>query len=168
MLQSKTTGGIGVTDKGWISFGNEMIVLVQATVLTVGLNGNGKNEVLQELPIRLITMQSGTEAARSLKSEKVDSVISKWDLDDMEDGRFLKKLRAVKPEIPTIAFVRAGDRAQEIAARSLGVSAVLTDDTSDELFRQTVANVLGLKGILSIKAIAPAEAKKGHYEKITE
>lgn len=115
-------------------------------------------------------MQSGTEAARSLKNEKVDSVISKWDLDDMEDGRFLKRLRAVKPEIPTIAFIRAGDRAQEIAARSLGVSAVLTDDTSDELFRQTVANVLGLKGILAIKAIAPAENKKRRYEieKITE
>jgi len=145
-----------------------MIVLVQATVLTVGLNG--KNEVLRELPIRLITMQSGTEAARSLKNEKVDSVISKWDLDDMEDGRFLKTLRAVKPEIPTIAFIRAGDRAQEIAARSLGVSAVLTDDTSDELFRQTVANVLGLKGILSIKAITPAEHKERRYkiEKITK
>jgi DNA-binding NarL/FixJ family response regulator len=138
-----------------------MIVLVQATVLTVGLNGNGKNEALRELPIRLITMQSGTKAARSLKSEKVDSVISKWDLNDMEDGRFLKRLRAVKPEIPTIVFVRAGDQAQEIAARSLGVSAVLADDTSDELFRQTVANVLGLKGILSIKTIAPAEVKKG-------
>ena len=132
-----------------------MIVLVQASVLTVGLNG--KNEVLRELPIRLITMQSGMEAARSLKNEKVDSVISKWDLHDMEDGRFLKNLRAVKPEIPTIAFVRAGDRAQEIAARSLGVSAILTEDTSDELFRETVANVLGLKGIVSIKVISPAE-----------
>ena len=132
-----------------------MIVLVQASVLTVGLNG--KNEVLRELPIRLITMQSGMEAARSLKNEKVNSVISKWDLHDMEDGQFLKNLRAVKPEIPTIAFVRAGDRAQEIAARSLGVSAILTEDTSDELFRETVANVLGLKGIVSIKAISPAE-----------
>ena len=143
-----------------------MIVLVQATVLTVGLNGNGKNEILRELPIRLITMQSGTEAARSLKNEKVDSVISKWDLDDMEDGRFLKRLRAVEPEIPTIAFVKAGDRAQEIAARSLGVSAVLNDDTSDEIFRQTVASVLGLKGIVSIKAIAPAEDRRYEKEKI--
>jgi len=132
-----------------------MIVLVQATVLTVGLNG--KNEVLRELPIRLITMQSGMEAARSLKNEKVNSVISKWDLHDMEDGRFLKNLRAVKPEIPTIAFVRAGDRAQEIAARSLGVSAVLTDEADDELFRQTVANILGLRDIASIKAIFPVE-----------
>ncbi len=144
-----------------------MIVLVQATVLTVGLNG--KNEVLRELPIRLITMQSGTEAARSLKNEKVDSVISRWDLDDMEDGRFLKTLRAVKPNIPTIAFISAGDQAQEIAARSLGVSAVLTDDTDDELFRETVANVLGLKGIVSIKAISLAENGKNRYEeKITK
>ena len=138
-----------------------MIVLVQATVLTVGLNG--KSEILRELPIRLITMQSGIEAARSLKNEKVDSVISKWHLDDMEDGRFLKSLRVVKPDISTIVFVRAGDWAQEIAARSLGVSAVLTDEADDELFRETVANVLGLKGIVTIKAIAPAEESR--YEK---
>lgn len=131
-----------------------MIVLVQANVLTVGLNGRSK--ILQELPIRLITMQCRTEAAYSLKNEKVDSVISKWDLDDMQDGRFLRKLRAAKPEIPTIVFVRAGDRRAEVEARSLGVSAVLTDEADDELFRQTVANVLGLKNLASIKAISSA------------
>ena len=131
-----------------------MIVLVQATVLTVGLDG--KNEVLRELPIRLVTMQSGIEAARSLKNEEVDSVISKWDLDDMEDGWFLRRLRAVKPEISTIAFVRAGDQAQEIAARSAGVSAVLTDEADDELFRETVANVLGLHDLVSVEAISSA------------
>jgi DNA-binding NarL/FixJ family response regulator len=143
-----------------------MIVLIQASVLTVGLDG--KNEVLRELPIRLITMQSGIKAARSLKTEKVDSVISKWDLDDMEDGRFLKNLRAVKPEIPTIAFVRAGDRVQEIAARSLGVSAVLTDEADDELFRETVANVLGLRDVASIKAMSPVENSRHKKEKITK
>jgi DNA-binding NarL/FixJ family response regulator len=131
-----------------------MLVLVQATVLTVGLNG--KSESLQELPIRLINMQSGLEAARSLKTEKVDSVISNWDLDDMADGLFIRKLKAVKPEIPTIVFVTAGDRAQEIAARSLGVSAVLTSDTDDEHFKQTVADVLGLRDIVAIKAISSA------------
>ncbi len=131
-----------------------MIVLVQATVLTVGLDG--KNEVLRELPIRLVTMQSGIEAARSLKNEEVDSVISKWDLDDMEDGWFLRRLRAVKPEISTIAFVRSGDQAQEIAARSAGVSAVLTDEADDELFRKTVANVLGLHDLVSVEAISSA------------
>jgi DNA-binding NarL/FixJ family response regulator len=143
-----------------------MIILVQASVLTVGLDG--KNEVLRELPIRLITMQSGMKAARSLKTEKVDSVISKWDLDDMEDGRFLRNLRAVRPEIPTIAFVKAGDQAQEIAARSLGVSAVLTDEADDELFRETVANVLGLRDIASIKTIAPVKNSRYEKEKITK
>ncbi len=140
-----------------------MIVLVEASVLTVGLNGREK--VLRELPIRVITMQSGIEAARSLKTERVDSVISNWELEDMADGGFLKGLRAAKPDIPTIAFVRAGDRAQEIAARSLGVSAVLTDEADDDLFRQTVANVLGLKGHVTIKAISPAEDAKSLYEK---
>jgi DNA-binding NtrC family response regulator len=143
-----------------------MIVLVQANVLTVGLGE--KNEALQELPLRLIAMSSGREAARSLKNERVDSVISNWDLDDMKNGLFLKRLKAVRPEIPTIVFVRAGDQSQEIAARSSGVSAVLTEDTTDEFFQTTVANVLGLRGIVSIKAISPAESEKSQYEKITK
>lgn len=139
-----------------------MLVLVQANVLTVGLNG--KSEVLRELPVRLITMQSGLEAARSLKIEKVDSVISNWNLNDMEDGQFLKKLRAVKPQIPTIVFIQAGNKAQEIAARNLGVAAVLTDDAGDDFFRETVANVLGIKGLVAIKAISMPQDKKGLYE----
>lgn len=135
-----------------------MIVLVQATVLTVGLDG--RSEVLRELPIRLITMQFGLAAARSLKNEKVNSVISRWDLDDMPDGKFLKSLRAARPSIPTIAFVRAGSKNQEIAARALGVSAVLAEDATDDLFRETVANLLGIKGDVTIKAISPAENVK--------
>jgi DNA-binding NarL/FixJ family response regulator len=135
--------------------GNQMIVLVQATVLTVGING--RSEILEELPVRVITMQSGIEAARSLKNENVNSVISRWDLHDMADGRFVKSLRAAKPHIPTIVFVKSGNKQQEIAARSLGVSAVLGEDADDELFRDTVANVLGLKGAVSIKAISSAE-----------
>jgi DNA-binding NtrC family response regulator len=135
-----------------------MLVLVQATVLTVGLNGRSKS--LKQLPIRLITMQSGLQAARSLKNEKVNSVISSWDLKDMPDGKFLKSLKAARPFIPTIAFVRPGNTTQEVAARALGVSAVLTEDASDETFRDTVANLLGLKGAVTIKAISPAENTK--------
>jgi DNA-binding NarL/FixJ family response regulator len=129
-----------------------MVVLVQANVMTVGLNG--KSEVLRELPVRLITMQSGLQAARSLKNEEIDSVISRWDLDDMPNGRFLRNLRAVKPDIATIVFVKAGDWQQEIQARSLGVSAVLTDQADDGIFKETVANVLGIQDLVDIKAIA--------------
>lgn len=132
-----------------------MIVLVQATVLTVGLNG--RSGALEELPIRVISMQSGKKAARSLKTEKVNSVISRWDLEDMADGRFLETLRAAKPSIPTIALIKTGDSRQEVAARSLGVSAVLSEDAGDELFKSTVADILGLKSAVSIKSIATAE-----------
>jgi len=135
-----------------------MIVLVQANVLAVGLDG--KSEILKELPIRVISMQSGKKAASSLKIEKVDSVISKWDLEDMAGGQFIKGLRAVKPDIPTIVFVKANDVQQEIDARSLGVSAVLTDETDDELFKQTVANILGLKGVVSIESISPSKSRR--------
>ena len=128
-----------------------MIVLVQANVLTVGLNG--KSDLLRELPIRLTSMRSGIEAARSFKSEKFDSVISKWDLEDMADGLFLKRLKAIKPKTKTVVFVRPGDQRQEIAARCLGVSAVLTELTSDELFLETVTNVLRLD-TASVKAIS--------------
>ncbi len=143
-----------------------MIVLVQANVLTVGLGD--KNEALQELPVRLIATSSGAEAARSLKNERVDSIISKWDLDDMKNGLFLKRLKAVKPEVPTIVFVTAGDQAQETAARSSGASAVLTEDATDEFFQSTVANILGLRGIVSIKTVSPAENEQSQYEKISK
>jgi DNA-binding NarL/FixJ family response regulator len=132
-----------------------MVVLVQATVLTVGLNG--RSEVISELPVRLIQMQSGLEAARSLKNEKVNSVVSRWDLEDMPDGRFLKSFKAAKPYIPTIALVRAGSKQQEIAARALGVTAVLADDATDVVLRDTVANLLGIESGVSIKAISSAD-----------
>jgi len=138
-----------------------MVVFVEATVMTVGLNG--RTTALRELPIRLMKMRTGAQAARSLKNQYVDGVISKWELDDMGNGEFLGNIRTVKPAIPTIVFVRAGDRAQEIAARSLGVSAVLTDDCDDELFRETVASVLGLR-LVAIKTIASAEDTKSCYE----
>jgi DNA-binding NarL/FixJ family response regulator len=128
-----------------------MILLVEANVLTVGLDG--KTDGLAELPIRLINMRTGSEAIKCLRNEKIDSVISEWDLPDMADGSFLKGFKTVKPHMPTIAVVKPGDRGQEIAARSLGVAAVLTDDTSNEHFRETVSQVLGLSKSADIKAI---------------
>jgi response regulator RpfG family c-di-GMP phosphodiesterase len=134
-----------------------MILLVEANVLTVGLDS--KNAGLKELPIRLINMRTGSEAIRCLRSEKIDSVISEWNLPDMADGSFLKSFKTVKPHMPTIAVVKPGDRGQEIAARSLGVAAVLTDDTSPEHFRLTVSQVLGLDNTADIKAIHVVERK---------
>ena len=134
-----------------------MFVLVQANVMIVGLEERIK--ALNELPIRVIAINSGREAARSLKNEKIDSVICKWDLEDMREGTFLRNLRLVKPEILTISFVQTLDRSQEIIARSIGVSVVLTERTTDALFIETVANLLGLSGRKLTEPIALASNK---------
>ncbi len=127
-----------------------MIVLVQANVLTVGLNG--RDEILKELPIRLISVAQAQQAVRMLREDNINSVVGAWD-ENEDNQKFLTKLRKAKPEIPTIVFVPADDPEQEIIARSLGFSAVLTEDSSDELFKLTIANVLGLKANVSIREI---------------
>ena len=119
-----------------------MLVLVKANILVVGLGR--KQGALKRLPIRVSYIRSGLEAGRSLKNESVNSVISKWDLPDAPDGQFLKNLRLAKPYMPIIAVVDANNVRQEIAARSIGTSAVLSSDVADEVLRETVTGVLGL------------------------
>jgi len=133
-----------------------MILLVEANVLTVGLDG--RTDGLAELPVRLINMRTGSEAIKCLRSEKIDSVISEWDLPDMADGSFLKGFKTVKPHMPTIAVVKPGDRGQEIAARSLGVAAVLKSRKSTGLITTPRQNLLAVgrwrcKGSLASIAI---------------
>lgn len=126
-----------------------MIVLVQAKVLMVGLNG--KNEAFRELPVQLIKAESGRQAAQYLKNEKVDLVLCAWNLVDMPDGLFLKKLRIVKPDIRIIVVIKAGDILQEIEARSCGASAVLTDRSDINFFRETVAETVRLTALVANK-----------------
>jgi DNA-binding NarL/FixJ family response regulator len=132
-----------------------MYVIAKANVLTVGLKEKAK--ALKELPVRLVSLQHGSEAARSFKTESFDSVISHWRLVDMEPGKFLRNLRGIRPDIPTIAVIQSNNPAQEIEARSLGVSAVITEDCSDDHFRQVVCAVLGLE---KVEAIAELYAVK--------
>jgi len=128
-----------------------MILLVEANVLTVG--SDETNAGLSGLPIRIINMQTGSDAIKCLRNEKIDSVISHWDLPDMADGQFLKGFKMAKPHMPTIAVIKSGSRSQEIAARSLGVAAVLTEDSSPEILKATLSQVLGLSTSQDIKAI---------------
>ncbi len=138
-----------------------MLVLVKANILAVGLAG--RSDAIKRLPIRVLYIQSGLEAGRSLKNENVDSVISKWNLPDAPDGRFLQNLRLAKPYLPVIAVVDSGDVKQEIAARSIGVSAVLSSDVNDRMFRQVLVEVLGLGDAEEIEKIcAVADDENRH------
>ena len=120
-----------------------MDIVVQANVLTLGLKG--REEALGELPIDITTAKSASEAAQCLKVEHFDSVISNWILEDIDGGGFLQRLRMVKPDISMIVFVKDNDPTEEIAARSIGVSMVLTEDCTDEFFIESVISILGLK-----------------------
>ncbi len=118
---------------------------MQANILVVGI-GN-KSKALNELPVQLFVMNNCAEAIQCLKNERLDTVVSQWNLIDVGQGQFLKRLAAGRSEIPTIAFIKAGNIRQEMAARSLGVKAVLEDDIDDEYFRNTVCQILGIDSI---------------------
>ena len=135
-----------------------MVVLVQANLLAVGIKGMA--ESLRELPVRVVEKRSGRQAAACFRNEGFDAVISNWELSDMPKGAFLRRLKAFRPGIATIAFVNAGDRHQEIDARCTGVSAVVTDKVSDLLLKETVANVLRLEPVESIQATRDKGAEK--------
>lgn len=126
-----------------------MLVLVKANIAAVGLGS--RKSALQKLPIRISYIETGLEAGRSLKNENVNSIISRWNLPDGPDGQFLRSLRSAKPYMPIIAIVDSGDAKQEIAARSIGVTAVLNSDVTDEVFKQVVCEVLGLGDVGAIE-----------------
>jgi len=127
------------------------VYVVVANILTVGVAD--KSDALKQLPIRLLVMDTGAEAVRCLREERVATVISRWELIDMPHGRLLKNVIAANPAVPTIAFVTTGDRSQEIAARALGVSAILSEDVDDGYFRETLCELLGICTVTSVEAI---------------
>ncbi len=123
--------------------------VVVANVLAVGISD--RSDALKELSVRLLVMDTGAEAVRCLQEERIATVISRWELFDMPRGRLLKNIIAANPVTPTIAFVTPGDRSQEIAARALGVSAILSEDVDDDYFREIICQLLDISTVTSVK-----------------
>ena len=118
---------------------------------------------LSELPVRVLAMDSRAEAIQCLRSERIDTVVSHWELMDCPDGKLLQTVREAKPSTPTIAFVQPGNMQQEIAARGLGVDAVLGEDANADFFKETVCQLLKITGVKSIEALrdtAPNRRKR--------
>ena len=128
-----------------------MVIIAEMNVLAVGVESRA--DEFNGLPIRLLNMAHGADAIRSFKTDPIDSVISHWHLADMPDGQFLKKLRAVKPDMPIIAIVETNNPQQEIEARMLGVSAVIPEDCGGEYFRWVMTSVLGLPSVRAIEKL---------------
>ena len=107
----------------------------------------------------LVTVRSAAEAISHIRDDRFESVLSRWDLEDMPAGLFLKKLRLVRPDMTTVVLICGKDVSEEISARSIGVSAVLTEDCSDELLLATVASVLGIAVPAQVGAILEGASK---------
>jgi DNA-binding NarL/FixJ family response regulator len=118
---------------------------VQANILIVG--APQRSQALKELPVRIFTAASAKEAVRYLREERIDSIISQWNLNDMPNGKFLANIKAAKPGISTTAFITPGDQNQEIAARSLGISVVLNEDVNNECLSETICQLLAISPI---------------------
>jgi response regulator RpfG family c-di-GMP phosphodiesterase len=127
------------------------VCLVSRNILVVGVADKGS--ALRELPVRVLMLDTGAQAIRCLKEEKIDTVISHWELIDMVAGQLLTNVTAAKPFTPTIAFIKPGDTDQEIDARGLGVDAVLSEDIDDDYFRDTVCQLLGISAVESIHLV---------------
>ncbi len=123
--------------------------ITETNILAVGIRD--KSSALQELPIRLLVTDTTAEALFCLREEKINTVISRWELVDSPAGEFLKRIREAKPDIPTIAFVMPDSDKQEITARCLGISVVLPEDIDDDHFRESVCQLLGLEAVTLIK-----------------
>jgi DNA-binding NarL/FixJ family response regulator len=126
-----------------------MVIIAEMNVLTVGVEN--RTSQFKGLPIRLLNLAHGSEAIRSFKTDPIDSVVSHWHLADMPDGQFLRKLKAVKPDMPTVAIVDPNNPQQEIEARQLGVSAVIPEDCDGGYFRRVMAAVFGLPNVEAIE-----------------
>jgi DNA-binding NarL/FixJ family response regulator len=128
-----------------------MVIIAEMNVLAVGMEKRASE--FKGLPIRLLNLTHGRDAIRSFKTGSIDSVVSHWHLADMPNGEFLRKLKAVRPDMPTVAIIEPGNPQQEIEARMLGVSAVITEDCDDQYFREVMASVFGLPSVTSIKEL---------------
>ena len=122
---------------------------VSRNILVVGIADKG--DALRELPVQVLAMDVGAQAIRCLREEKIDTVVSHWELIDIPDGQFLRNVIKAKPSMPTIAFIKPGNIDQEIAARQIGVDCVLSGDIDDGYFRETVCQLLGISAEISMQ-----------------
>jgi DNA-binding NtrC family response regulator len=109
-----------------------------------------KSEALRELPVRLFIMDTAKEALACLRTQAVDSVVSQWDLVDMPGGTLLEKIIDARPNMPTVAFIEPGNWEQEITARSMGVTAILSDDIDENYFRNTICQILHIESVSAL------------------
>lgn len=87
-------------------------------------------ELKAEIGAEIIEAEKATEAIKALRKRFIDIIITRWDLPDMEEGEFVRRLRWAKPfaKIVVVADPERFEK-EEIAARLTGVDLVIPDNS---------------------------------------
>ena len=127
-----------------------MVRFIETTVLSVGLSGQVRT--LRSLPIRVIATGNGRDAIAWLRRyHQVKAMVSRWNLPDMGANELIRRIKTVRPWMPTVVLLDKPGSAVEITARSLGVSAVLPSNVAGPILEQTMAQILGLEAEVALE-----------------
>lgn len=123
-----------------------MMYCALARLLTSGVPERSRE--FAELPIRLISTDTGMQAVEALRTEHViDAMVSRWDLPDMSDGELVRRIRSARPWLPTVVLLDEPYDQREIAVRGLGVVAVLPSRVEADLLHRVTKQMLGLEAL---------------------
>ena len=126
-------------------------MLKEQYILAVGIKD--KSEMLESLPVRVILCDGGLDALKCLRQARTHMLVSKWNLPDMPDGELLRRYTGANPYTPTIAFIEPDNTEQEIEARILGVTVVLSEDSDYETFYASVCRLLHLSSLSQLQIL---------------
>ncbi len=112
-------------------------------ILLVGLRDHCGD--LVSLPFNLCIVDTGLQAMQQIRHKQPMVMAAKWDLPDMPDGLLFKRVLNGSACYQSLALVSAADPAQEVAARSIGVSVVLDSNIDSKQLREVLTQLSQLR-----------------------
>lgn len=105
-------------------------------ILSVGMDDC--EITLPEPDLFHLRTNSGMGAMLLLRDFNPDVVLARWVLPDMSGEMLLRRIITTKPAIAAVAVIDTANAQQEIAARSIGVAAVIDCDIAGETLYEMI------------------------------
>jgi DNA-binding NarL/FixJ family response regulator len=112
-------------------------------ILLVGLRNHCGN--LVSLPDHLCMVDTGLQAMQQIRYKQPMVLASRWDLPDMPDGLLFRRILNSPVCFRTLALVSSHDPAQEVTARSIGISVVLDETIDSEQLKAVLRQLSKLR-----------------------
>ena len=113
--------------------------LSESYVLAVGIGGLCRG--LGDLPVEICAVETGFAALQQFRRRVPSVLVALWDLPDMPDGMLFRRVLAAAGSVATVAMIEFDNPGQEVAARTLGVTVVLDDDTDEQMIRELLGQL---------------------------